>query len=112
MLIILDNYSNIFSEHLMDDYIMLTNIIDARPLQRRKIFYDGTVILDKIECIGSEGSLTDCPGSGYGNFGGCSDIAVAYCEGIIVTLGTYICIQYNKSACHMDMKYRQIVIAL
>ena len=78
-------------------------LIDARVLQRRKISYDGTVILDNVICIGSEDSLTDCPGSGYGNFGGCSDIAVAYCEGIIVTR-TYICIQYNRSACHMDMK--------
>ena len=63
---------------------MLTNIIDARALRRRKIFYDGTVILGNVICIGSEGSLTDCPGSGYGNFG-CSYITVAYCEGIIVT---------------------------
>ena len=63
----------------------ITNIIDARALRRRKIFYDGTVILDNILCIGSEDSLTDCPGSGYGNFIGCTDIAVAYCEGIIVT---------------------------
>ena len=49
------------------------------------MFYDGTVILDNIKCNGSEDSLTDCPGSEYGNFGDCSYIEVAICEGIIVT---------------------------
>ena len=73
--ILLDHYSN----------IILTNIIDARALQSHKMSYDGTVILDNIRCIGSEGNLTDCSGSGYGHFGGCSYIAVAICEGIIVT---------------------------
>ena len=61
---------------------------DARALQRPKFFYEAPVTLDNINCHGTEDSLTDCPGSVYGNFGDCLDIAVTYCEGMTSTNAT------------------------
>ena len=68
--------------NMFTELITLLKTTDARPIQRQKLFYDGTVILDNINCIGSENSLTDCPGGSiYGNFDDCLYIAVAFCEG-------------------------------
>ena len=54
---------------------------DPRALQRLKQFHEDPVILNDISCTGSEHSLTDCSQDGYGTFEGCSNIAVALCEG-------------------------------
>ena len=62
---------------------------DARALQRPKFFYEATVTLDNINCLGTEDNLTDCPGgSVYGNFSDCLDIAVVFCEGMTSTNAT------------------------
>ena len=52
-----------------------------RALRRDITTYDAPVLLDDIDCDGSESSLLDCSDAGYVNVTGCTSIAVAQCEG-------------------------------
>ena len=64
-------------------YKIMCYYTDPRALRRDIIRYsDSPVILNDIDCSGSEDRLTQCTKTGYGNFSSnCTDIAVALCEG-------------------------------
>ena len=60
-------------------------IYHADPHAARRdisLYSDSPVILNDIDCTGSEAQLTQCTRNGYGNFSSeCTGIAVALCEG-------------------------------
>ena len=69
---------------IMAIYQYLTCFSGPRGVFRQKEHYDAPVVLNDVQCRGTEASITQCPGATYGNFAFCSDIAVAQCEGKIL----------------------------
>ena len=70
--------------HYYYSYQYLTCFSGPRGVFRQKEHYDAPVVLNDVQCRGTEASITQCPGATYGNFAFCSDIAAAQCEGKIV----------------------------
>ena len=70
---------NMLQGHLVQ-YLYCT---DPRALRRDiSLYSDSPVVLNDIDCSGSEAQLTQCTRNGYGNFSSnCTGIAVALCEG-------------------------------
>ena len=67
-----------------------------RALRRNITTYDPPVILNDIDCDGSESSILDCSDDGYVTVTGCTSIAVAQCEGDVMKLLTLCVCDYNN----------------